>query len=96
MMRWFREICNVPEEKFRIALHVHNLHVRQDIIQYWSKITDIPAKQFNKPYVKQTSLGQRTNILYNGTCAIAVYHKDLFSKINGWKMGMLKYLNIRL
>ena len=26
MMRWFREICRVPENKFRIALHIHNLH----------------------------------------------------------------------
>ncbi|PIP92339.1 hypothetical protein COW77_00440, partial [Candidatus Wolfebacteria bacterium CG18_big_fil_WC_8_21_14_2_50_39_7] len=31
MISWFREICKVPEEKFRIALHIHNLHSKSDV-----------------------------------------------------------------
>lgn len=95
MMRWFREICNVPENKFRVALHIHNFHIRHNVVGYWSKITKIPKTQFHKPYVKETSLGQRKNILYNGTCAIVVNNKDFFRKIEGWKLGMLEYFNIR-
>ncbi|TSC67048.1 MAG: Uncharacterized protein G01um101466_809, partial [Parcubacteria group bacterium Gr01-1014_66] len=34
MMRWFREVCKVPEEKFRIALHIHNLHSAPDAKNY--------------------------------------------------------------
>jgi transcriptional regulator with XRE-family HTH domain len=88
MMQWFREICRVPEEKFRVHVHMHSLHCRKDILKYWSKITNIPLNQFYKPYIKKTSLGQRKNILYNGTCSIVVNEKDLFRKIIGWKTGL--------
>ncbi len=88
IMKWFREICKVPEKKFRIHIHMHSLHCRKDIIEYWSKITGIPKNQFYKPYIKKTSLGQRKNILYNGTCSVVVNDKDLFRKISGWKIGV--------
>ena len=91
MMRWFREICAVPEKKFRIALHVHTLHIAPDIQSYWSKITGVPQEQFQKIYIKPTSLRQRRNVLYNGTCAIVVNDKALFRKMQGWKIGLLKY-----
>lgn len=94
MMRWFREICNVREEKFRIALHIHELHCRKDMERYWSKITSVPLKQFQKTYVKPTSLGQRRNVLYNGTCVICVFDKNLFRRMQGWKLGFLEKINI--
>ena len=94
MMKWFREICNVPEVKFRIALHLHNLHFRTNAQNYWSKLTGIPIKQFHKIFIKQSSLRQRRNILYNGTCAIVINNKDLFRKISGWKLGLLEYFHI--
>lgn len=88
IMFWFREICKVPENKFRIHVHMHNLHSRNNIINYWSKITNIPKKQFYKPYIKETSLGQRKNILYNGTCSVIIHNKNLFRRIKGWKLGI--------
>ena len=93
MMKWFREICEVPEEKFRIALHVHNLHVANDVKNYWSQITGVPESQFQKIYVKPTTLRQRRNILYNGTCGIVVSNKALFRRISGWKISLLGYLS---
>jgi len=93
-MRWFREICKVPENKFRIHIHMHTLHIRKDIVDYWSKVTGIPLNQFYKPYIKHTSLGQRRNLLYNGTCSIIIHDKYLFRRILGWKLGMQKYYNI--
>jgi len=89
MMRWFREICRVPENKFRIALHIHNLHMSTEVVDYWKHITNISEKQFHRPYVKRTSLGQRKNILYNGTCSIIINSKDLFRRITGWKIALL-------
>ena len=94
MMKWFREICKIPEEKFRIALHIHNLHSRPEVKAYWSEITGIPLQNFHKVFVKKTSLRQRRNILYNGTCGIVINNKELFRKIVGWKMGLLKYFRI--
>lgn len=94
MMRWFREICKVPNEKFRIAIHSHSLLVNGDIEKYWSEITAIPLAQFQKTYIKQTSLGQRKNVLYNGTCTICVFNKDLFRRIRGWRFGFLEKIGI--
>jgi len=94
MMKWFRQICQVPEKKFRIALHIHELHCRKDIEVYWSKITEIPLGQFNKTQVKPTTLKHRRNPLYNGTCSIRVYNKNLFRKIKGWKLGFQKKFDL--
>ena len=88
MMQWFREICRVHEEKFRIHMHMHDLHIRKNILSHWSRITNIPLEQFYKPHVKHASLGQRKNILYSGTCAIKIHDKNLFRKIVGWRVGM--------
>jgi len=95
MMRWFREICFVPEEKIKIMLHIHALHCRKDIEKYWSSITGIPLTQFNKTYIKPTSLKHRKNPLYNGTCAVRIYNKDLFRRIKGWKLGFLEKMNVK-
>lgn len=94
MMRWFRDICDVPEEKFRIALHIHELLSRKNAEEYWSKITGVPLNQFQKTFVKPTSLGQRKNILYNGTCIICVFDKSLFRRMHGWKAGFLEKISI--
>ena len=96
MMRWFRKVCKVPEKKFRIALHIHELHCRKDIENYWSKITNIPLSQFHKTFIKPTSLKHRKNRLYNGTCAIRISGIDLLRRIKGWKIGFLERVNIKL
>lgn len=88
MMKWFRKFCNVPEEKFRIGLFIHTLHVREDCLDFWSKVTGLPLNQFNKPYVKPTIFSNRKNKLYEGTCVIRVHSRDLLSKILGWIEGV--------
>lgn len=90
MMKWFREICKVPENKFRIALHIHSLHCNGEIKKYWAGITNIPRNQFHKTQIKPTTLKHRKNPLYNGTCSIRIYDKNLFRKIFGWKYGFQK------
>jgi len=94
MIKWFREICKVPEEKFRINLHIHELFCRKEVESYWSKITKIPLNQFYKTYIKLTSLKHRRYPLYNGTCSIRVGNVDLFRKIKGWKLGFIEKLKI--
>lgn len=94
MMKWFRKVCNVPEEKFKIALHVHKLHCRKDVEIYWSKITNVPIRQFHKTQIKPTSLKHRKNRLYEGTCAIRILDKNLFRRIKGWKMGFIEEMNL--
>jgi len=94
MMNWFRDICNVPDKKLRIALHIHNLHITPRIEDYWSELARVPINQFQKTYVKRSSLRHRRNILYNGTCGIVIHDKNLFRRIMGWKLGLQGYFNI--
>ena len=94
MMKWFREICNISEDRFRIALHTHDLLCNEDVISYWVDITKVPKTQFHKLYVKKSSLRQRRNILYNGTCSIVINSKDLFRKIHFWKQALFEKYGI--
>ncbi|MFA5877866.1 MAG: helix-turn-helix domain-containing protein [Candidatus Staskawiczbacteria bacterium] len=95
IMEWFRKTCGVPEDKFRLCIHMHSLHCRKDIEEYWSDITGVPMSQFYKTQIKKTSLGYRRNKLYNGTCAVTVCNKDLFRRITGWKIGFIEIMKIK-
>jgi len=87
MMRWFRKFCFVPENKFRIGLFMHSLHIKEDCKNFWHKITSVPLTQFHKPYIKPTIFSNRKNRLYEGTCNIVIHNRDLLSRIIGWKDG---------
>lgn len=88
MVSWFRKYMKVPESKFRIALHIHELHNKKKIEKYWSDLTKIPLSQFHKTQIKPTKLGHRRNKLYNGTCSIRIGNRNLFRR--------MKYLRIYL
>ncbi|PIS38886.1 MAG: hypothetical protein COT34_01440 [Candidatus Nealsonbacteria bacterium CG08_land_8_20_14_0_20_43_11] len=94
IMKWFRKECRVPENRFRVTVFIHELFCREEVEEYWSKITNLPLSQFYKTQIKRTSLGHRRNKLYNGTCAIGIQSKRLFREIKGWKMGFLKEMRI--
>lgn len=89
MMRWFRNFCQVPERRFRIGLHIHELHCRKDIEKFWSRIVRIPLNQFHKTYIKPTSLKHRKKPLYNGTCSVSISDRNLFRKMLGWQIAFL-------
>ena len=92
MLLWFEKVCKVDKECFRITLHIHNLFCKNYIEKYWSQILKIPKKQFYKTQIKKSSLNQRRNELYYGTCSIRINSRDLFRKLKGWKMGFIEKL----
>lgn len=85
MMRFFREICKVPEEKFRGHIHTFG-HADIEITEkYWSKISKIPRGQLYKTYIKPSSASlQKRDTLPFGTFDIIVCDTKLFLKIMGW------------
>ena len=89
IMKWFREICHVPEEKFIVTLNIHTLLNKKKMEQYWSKITRVPLSQFYKTIIKPTAYTQRKNVNYCGTCNIRVYDVNLFRKIMTWRIHLL-------
>ncbi|MDD4804616.1 MAG: helix-turn-helix domain containing protein [Candidatus Pacebacteria bacterium] len=91
IMRFFREVCNVPESKFRGHIHLHSHLNVNSAIKYWSMITKIPPQQFYKTYcVPSISSKGKMDSLPNGTLDIHVCNVELFLKIMGWIRGITK------
>lgn len=91
MMRWFRDCCHVPEEKFRAQLHLHSGQDEQAMKAFWADVAGLPLAQFMKSYVKQEGTGHRKNVLYHGTFKLSIWNKDLLHTIRGWIEG---YVNL--
>ena len=90
MMFWFREFCNVSEDKFKARLHIHSGQDEQSMKRFWSKVTGLPLSQFGKSYVKKEGTGHRKNILYQGTIQVTICNKNLLHKIQGWIEGFVR------
>ena len=90
MMRWFRECCNVSEQKFRIRVQLYDAAHRQHIEQFWSQVTGISTQQFTKPILKLSPSSQRTrgNPLPYGTLHLRIAGVHLLTKIQGWMKGL--------
>ena len=84
-MRFFREVCKVPENKFRG--HIHTF-AHADILKtekYWSQLSGISRNQFFKTYIKPSSASlQKRQTLPFGTFDICVCDTALFLTIMGW------------
>ena len=85
MMRFFREICEVPEQKFRghIFLHPHLSATRAK--RYWHNVSGIPSKQFYKTSQQhnKASKGKKDSLPF-GTFNIEICNTELLLKLKGW------------
>ena len=92
MMRFFREVCEVLETKFRGVVHIHPHLDAEHAKQFWSKISDIPLTQFNKTQiaVSKASQGKR-DTLPLGTFRIVISDVRLKSRITGWIKGVAQW-----
>lgn len=89
MLKFFREICNVNEQKLRGYIHIHeNLDVNV-AERYWQKITKISSDKFYPTYNKpnKSSKGTRNSLPY-GVCDIYVLDAKLLLRIKGWIEGI--------
>ena len=94
-LKWLREICGVPKEKLRLHLRVHQDINKEESEKYWSKLTEIPKKQFFKTTIKASgSSGKRFSKLSNGIASIIVCDVKLFYKIMGWIESLVTKTNL--
>ncbi len=85
VLRFLREICKVPEEKFRGQIHTFAHANIEKTETYWSEITGIPRKQFYKTYIKPSSASlQKRKTLPFGTFDVSVHDTKLLLTILGW------------
>lgn len=92
MSRWFQEFCNLPMQKLRGAIWIHEGLDEVVSKQFWSKLTGIPKEQFHKTYIakdKKDSKKVRKNIHQYGVFAIRFSDSDKQRKIIGWISALL-------
>ena len=79
---WLTNIFEVPTNKMRIKIHLYQDMDEQKEIKFWSNLTKISIKQFNKSYIKKTTLAGLTYKGFNhGTCNIMVHNRDIAEKV---------------
>ncbi len=85
MMRFFREVCKIPDDKIRAHIHTFDHCDHLKLEKYWSKITGLPLNQFYKTYKKQsTATKNKRDSIPFGTVQIYVHQKNFFFRIMGW------------
>ncbi|MDD5396544.1 MAG: helix-turn-helix domain containing protein [Candidatus Moranbacteria bacterium] len=72
----FRKAFAVDEKRFRVLLHVHEYHIIEKQIKFWSKITKISESQFTKPYNKPNT-GKRIKEDYQGCISVRYYGREI-------------------
>jgi len=93
IMKFYRENCSIRDNKIKLRIHLHKNCDPQKSLKYWSKIANIPMKQFYSPQVvvSSASKGKRpTNRLPFGTLHISVADASLVRKFKGWIVGLSK------
>ncbi len=93
IMRFFREILKIKEDKFSATAQIHPNTTSEKTVNYWSKITKIPKKQFLKTYTRVTPTSKRKrafNTLPYGTLRISISDVEITNKMKGWISGLEK------
>lgn len=68
------------KSKFRALIHLHDYHNETKQKLFWSTITDIPLRQFNKSYQKPNT-GKRKQENYPGCIAISYYNSKVAKEL---------------
>lgn len=96
IMKFFREICNVPNKKFSLRIHLYPNIKESYAIKFWSRLIKLPPKQFRKSQtqISKSSKNKRPfNRLPYGTLHITIGDAYLNKKIKGWLLGLEKQFN---
>jgi len=88
MMRFFREICRVPEGKFRGGINIHSHSGVAKAKRFWSNVSKIPMHNFHKvQVVKSRASRNKRHTLPYGTFGITISDTRLLTRIKGWING---------
>jgi hypothetical protein len=85
MMKFFRVVCLVKEEKFRFAIHTHSHLNASKAEKYWSEVVKVSLSQFYKTYSKPSKASKfKKDSLPYGTLDITVCDVNVFLRVMGW------------
>ncbi len=92
---WFKKICGVSNDRISLQVKINNVHRNRikKVENYWSKLTKIPLKQFNKTVLIKSKVKKvySNHDIYYGTLRITIRQgTKLRRKINGWIEGLVR------
>jgi len=91
MVKWLREFCKVPQEKFRGTLYLHDNLNEKQAKEFWLELTGIPLRQFTKTYIVRNNPKRLRKVKHPyGVFRITVSNANLHRKIMGWISGIFK------
>ena len=83
-LRFLREICGIWEERLKLLIHMYPDHDESELINFWSKNTRVPKKNFYKSFIhKGAKRTYKKKALY-GTITVNYSDKKLLERINSW------------
>jgi len=91
IMSFFRKVCKVKNNDFRLRIHLHNNISNNKATKYWSEITGVTINQFWQPQIIQSKASKQKrpyNCLPYGTLHITIMSAKLVRKIRGWILGI--------
>ena len=89
-LKWLRQFFEVPEEKLRASLYLHDNLDELAAKKYWSKITKVPLTQFCKTFVVKNKYNSfRHSKHVNGVLRVRVSDINLLRQILGYIDGLL-------
>ncbi len=91
IIKFFRKICNIPDEKIKAKIHLYPGISQQNATHYWSKITGLPKRNFHPPQIQvsRASKGRRSrDTLPYGTLHLIGNNTELACKVKGWIKGI--------
>lgn len=75
-MSKLRSCFDINEDKIKIMLHLHNYHIKQEVLEFWSEVCRVPITSFFNPYIKpHTALRKKEG--YMGCVSIRYHDKKL-------------------
>jgi hypothetical protein len=95
MMKFFREICNIKNNKIKLCIHLHSNVSEAKAKKYWSNITRLAIDNFwkSQTQISSSSKGKRPrNRLPYGTLHVIIMDSYLVKKIRGWNLGLAKQI----
>lgn len=90
-LHFLRKIYNLQESRLRCRLYCFSNQNTTNEIEYWSKLTQIPISQFNKPYISKPKKQKHVKITH-GVCHIVYSDKRLLTQILNDIKTLAQYL----
>lgn len=93
LLNWLIKSCRVPKEsiRLRVGLNISHKNRVNEVQDYWSKITGVSKRQFQKPYFQKFTWKKEfpKPEEYFGVLRIRANKQlPLFRKIHGWIEGL--------